>query len=136
MRADGKNLSLTFDGVDVACVSTSIVLDNEDAPSELVTFADVIAGTDKRWFFTVTGYPDYAAGSWWTLLWDTPAYTPIPFLFKPYGNADPTLDAPHFEGSVTVDSKPPLGGDAGRTWTFDTRLTCVAPPTRLTAAAA
>jgi hypothetical protein len=136
MRADGKNLQLSFGAVDVACVSSSIVLDSEDAPAELVTFADVIAGADRRWFFNVTGYPDYAAGSFWSLLWNTPAFTPIPYLFKPYGNTAPTTDQPHFAGQVTVDQRPGVGGDAGRAWTFDARLTCTATPTLVTAAAA
>lgn len=130
MRADGRNLSLTFGAVEVACVSTSVNLDNEPAPDDLVTFADVIAGDDKRWFFTVAGYPDYAAGSFWSLLWDTAAFTPIAYVFKPYGNAAASTAQPHFTGSVTVDRKPPIGGDAGRSWTFETRLTCTATPTR------
>jgi hypothetical protein len=136
MRADGKNLSLTFGIVEVACVATSIMLDGEDADADRVTFHDVITGNNKRWFFTISGLPDYAPGTFWTLLWETPAFTPISFLFRPYGNVTPTPEQPHFAGFVTIDNKPPLGGDAGKSWTFSTRLTCVARPARLTAAAA
>jgi hypothetical protein len=130
---DGRNLSLTFGAVEVACVSSSVVLDAEDAPPELVTFADVVNGDDRRWYFTVSGFPDYGAGSFWSLLWEIPAYTPIGYLFKPYGNAAPSVASPHFGGYATVDHKPPIGGDAGKAWTFDARLTCLATPTRLTA---
>lgn len=130
MRADGKNLSLTFGAVEVACVTSTAVLDNEDAPAELVTFADVIAGNDRRWFFTLTGYPDYSSGTFWSLLWETPAFTPIAYVFKPYGNATPTAAEPHFTGQAVVDQKPPIGGDAGRAWAFDARLTCTATPER------
>lgn len=133
MRADGKSLSLTFSTVEVNCVSTSIVLDNEDADAELVTFGDVVAGNDKRWYFVVTGLPDYSPGTWWTLCWETPQYTPLPYLFKPYGNAVASPSQPHFTGSVMVDRKPPVGGDAGSVWSFDTRLSCTANPTRVTA---
>lgn len=135
MRADGKNLSLKFGSVEVACVSSAVVLDSEDAPAELVTFADVLAGADRRWFFTVAGYPDYAPGTFWTLLWETPAYTPISYVFKPYGNASPSPTQPHFAGQVTVDHPPPLGGDAKTAWTFEARLTCVQAPVRTTAVA-
>lgn len=136
MRADGKNLSLTFSGIEVACVATTAVLDNEDAPAELVTFADVVAGNDKRWFFTVTGLPDYSPGTWWTLLWETPAYAQVAYRFKPYGNETPTPDEPHFIGWATPERKPGIGGDAGRAWTFDMRLNCTETPTRVTAGAA
>lgn len=132
MRTDGRNLSLLFDTVEVRCVSTSVLLDNEPGDPDLTTFAEVIAGEDQRWFFTVTALADYADGTLWDLLWETPAYTPIPYTFVPYGNtelASPT--EPHFWGDVTVDRKPPVGGDAGGLWRFDARLTCTAVPGRL-----
>lgn len=132
MRADGKNLSLVFGSTEVACVSTSVTLEPEDMPADMVTFADVMTGNDKRWFFTVSGYPDYAAGSFWSALWDLTFDTAIPYLFKPYGNDVASTTEPHFSGVVTVDSKPPLGGAANRAWEFDVRLTCTGPPTRVT----
>lgn len=132
MRIDGRNLSLTFSGVEISCDSTSVVLDNEDNDADLVTFGDVVAGNDKRWFFTVSGLPDYGAGTFWSLLWDTPAFTPIPYVFNPYGAA-PSAATPSFTGDVMVDRKPSVGGDAGVPWAFDARLTCTANPTRVTA---
>lgn len=136
MRADGKNLRFTFGTVEAACVSSTAVLDNEDADSDLVTFADVINGLDKTWFFLITALPDYAPGSWWSLLWTTPAFTPIPYVFRPYGNDVATQDEPHFTGSVTVDRKPPVGGDAQAVWAFEARLTCTGAPVRVTTAVA
>lgn len=136
MRADGRNLSLTFGSVQVACVSTSATLDNEDAAADVVTFADVINGTDKRWFIGISGYPDYAPGTFWSLLWDLPPWSPIPYLFKPYGNDVATDDQPHFAGQAVAERKPPLGGDAGRAWTWEMRLNCTAAPTRIDAALA
>jgi len=133
VRADGKSLSLTFNGLEIRCSSTSVLLETEKADPDRVTFADVIAGLDFVWFFTVIGVADYGSDTFWTLLWDSPAYVPIPFLFKPYGNADPTEAQPHFSGFVVIDQKPPLGGDAGAAWwTFGSRLTCTARPERLT----
>lgn len=132
MRADGKNLRFTFGTVDVACVSSSAVLDNEQADSDLVTFSDVINGFDRTWFFQITAYPDYAPASWWSLLWTTPAFTPIPYLFRPYGNDVPSSTEPHFVGAVTIDAKPPIGGAAQSVWSFDARLTCTTWPTMRT----
>lgn len=132
-RIDGKWLQLTFaDLYEVNCLSTSVMLDNEDADADLVTFGDVIAGNDKRWFFTITGLPDYGDGTFWSLLWSTPPFTPLPYFFNPYGGPFATPEKPWFTGFVTVDRKPPVGGDAGMPWTFDARLTCTANPTRVT----
>lgn len=132
-RVDGKNLSLAFGAVEVACVSTSILLDNEKLDAEVVTFDDITKGNDRRWFFTITGLPDLGPGTWWSLLWNTPANTSIPFRYAPYGNTTASPEQPHFTGAATVDQKPPVGGEAGQLWKFDTRLTCTAPPTRVTA---
>lgn len=133
MRADGRHLTLAFDDLEVNCVSTQVTLDSEDADRELVTFADVVSGNDKRWSFTITAVADYAAGSFWDMLWVTPAYQPIDYEFAPYGNTTPNVDQPHFTGQVTVDRRPPIGGDAGAPWwTFDARLVCTANPTRVT----
>jgi len=131
-RINGNRLSLTFGAIEINCDSTSVVLDNEDADAELVTFGDVVAGNDRRWYFAISGLPDYAAGSFWSLLWDTPAYTPIPYEFNPYGVTTPTPATPKFTGQVTRDQPPPIGGAAGQTWSFETRLTCTASPTRVT----
>lgn len=132
MRTNGKNLSLLFDTIEINCASTSIVLDNEPADADLVTFADVVSGTDKRWFFTVSALSDYAAGTLWDLLWNTPAFVPIPYTFCPYGNTElASPSQPHFRGEVVVDKKPPIGGDAGTQWAFEARLTCTADPERL-----
>lgn len=130
-RVNGRNLSLVIGGLDVACVSSSVVFDNEDPDADLVTFADITSGNDRRWFFIVTAWQDYAPGTFWTLLWQTPAFTPIAYTFKPYANIGAaSASQPWFTGSATLDQPPPLGGDAATTWAFQTRLTCTARPTR------
>ena len=132
MRANGKDLSLVIGEIEIRCVSTEVVLDVEKADPDRVTFDDVINGLDWVWFFQITALPDYAPGSFWSLLYDTPAYTPLGYVFAPYANEIPTLEQPHFTGFATVDQKPPLGGGAGQSWVFATRLTCTEPPTRVT----
>jgi hypothetical protein len=127
---NGRNLSLTFGSLDVACEANAVVLDNEAADNDLVTFSDVTTRRDRRWFFTLTGLADYGSGSFWTLLWDAPPFAALAYVFKPYGNATPTPARPHFTGFVYVSTTPPVGGDAGRTWWFETRLACTDLPTR------
>lgn len=141
MRINGRQLSLLFadgttpivDGIEVRCDSTSIVLDSEPADADLVTFADVLNGNDRRWFITITALPDYADGTFWSLLWATPPFEWLQYRFDPYGVGDlPTPSHPVFTGSAYVDAKPALGGDAGTAWTYDARLTCIGTPTKET----
>ena len=129
----GRGLYLTFSGVQVCASLTDALLGNEAADDDMVTFADVANGTDRVWAFSITGVADYAQGSLWSLLWDTGKYVPVPYVFKPYGNAAATAAQPHFTGDVLVDAKPPIGGSADAFWKFDARLVCTAPPLRVTA---
>lgn len=124
MRTDGRNLSLKIGTLEVSCDSTTVLLDNEQADPDLTTFGDVIAGNDRRWFLTITGLPDYRPGTFWSVLWGLAPFTPIAYELTPYGLGTP----PTFHGEATLDQPPPIGGDAGVVWTFETRLTCTAEP--------
>lgn len=126
----GKDLSLTFESQEINLEATSVVLQNEEADSDAVTFAEVSSGAAVQWFFEITATSDYGDASFWTLLWDNSG-ADVPFVFKPYGNAAPTTAQPHFTGTATVVSKPPIGGEAGAVFTFETRLDVVGEPTRV-----
>ena len=128
----GKDLSLTVDGVEFNLEGTTIVLENEEADTDAVTFAELASGTPLTWFFSVTAVADYGTGSVWSMLWDE-AGNEVPYVFKPYGNSTASTSQPHFTGNVTIDAKPPVGGTANEVFTFEARLTCTAEPTRVTA---
>ena len=128
----GKDLSLTVDGVEFNLEATSVVLDNEDADNDAVTFADLQSGTPKKWFFTVEATADYADTSVWSMLWDN-AGSDVAFALKPYGNETASPSQPHFTGTCTILSKPPIGGSANEVFTFEARLDVVGEPTRVTA---
>lgn len=131
-KYNGKDLSLTFDAVEFNADGTAVVLDNEEGDTDSVTFAEVGAGDTRQWFFQLTALGDYAAGSIWDTLWENSGAT-VPFVFKPYGNAAATAAQPHFTGDCTVIAKPPIGGTAGETWTFEARLDVDGVPTRVIA---
>lgn len=128
----GKDLSLTIDGVEVNLEATSVVLDNEEADTDAVTFAELGSGTPLQWFISVEAVADYGTGSLWTQLWDNAGDT-VPFVFKPYGNATASTSQPHFTGTATITAKPPVGGSANEVFTFEARLDVVGEPTRVTA---
>lgn len=128
----GKDLSLTIDGEEVNVEATSVTLENEEADTDAVTFAELGSGNPVQWFFTITAVADYGTGSLWTNLWDN-AGSEVPFVFKPYGNSTATTAQPHFTGDAVIVSKPPIGGTANEVFTFEARLDVVDAPERVTA---
>lgn len=128
----GKDLSLMIDTQEVNIEATSVVLQNEEADGEAVTFAELASGSAVQWFFEITATSDYGTGSFWSLLWDN-AGQDVAFTFKPYGNAIASTAQPHFTGTVSISSKPPIGGTAGEVFTMEVRLDLVGEPTRVTA---
>lgn len=128
----GKDLSLTIDGVEVNVEGTSVTLENEEADTDAVTFAELASGTPMQWFLSLTAVADYGTGSIWTTLWDESG-NDLEFVFKPYGNETPSATQPHFTGTATVLAKPPVGGSANEVFTFEARLDVVGEPTRVIA---
>ena len=127
----GKSLSLLVDTQEYNADGTSVVLDNEDADSEAITFSELDNGDPKDWFFQLNAVSDYGSTSFWTMLWEN-AGSDVAYIFKPYGNAEASVEQPHFTGTVTIKSKPPIGGEAGSVWTYEARLDCTDEPTRVT----
>lgn len=127
----GKDLSLTFGTQEINTEATNVLLTNEEADGDAVTFAEVANGDAVQWYIEMTATSDYGDGSLWSFLWDNVG-TDVAFTFKPYGNAAASVTQPHFTGNATVKTKPPVGGTAGETFTFETRLDVVGEPTRVT----
>jgi len=128
----GKDLSLTIDGVEVNVEATSVVLENEEADTDAVTFAELAAGTPTQWFISIEAVADYGSGSVWTTLWEESG-NDLAFVFKPYGNMTASATQPHFTGTATVLAKPPVGGSANEVFTFEARLDVVGEPARVIA---
>lgn len=134
-KINGRNLSLLFDGAtEFAADGTSVVLDNEEADTDAVTFEELSEGSSRAWFFTITARQDYSAASIWRLLWENSGQD-VAYVYKPEGNTAASEDQPHFTGTATIIAKPPIGGTAGETWTYEARLDCTAEPAMVTTAA-
>lgn len=126
----GKDLSLTIDGVEVNVEATSVTLNNEEADTDAVTFAELASGTPLQWFIEIEAVADYGTGSLWTTLWEKSG-DDVAFVFKPYGNAAASATQPHFTGSATIVAKPPVGGTANEVFTFEARLDVVGEPSKV-----
>lgn len=133
-RIKGKSLVFEVDGTEYACDATSVVLANEEADDQdAVTFCDAATGASVQWYLEVSAITSTDSGSFWSFLWDNAGETDVSFVFAPHGNAVPTVTQPHFEGTVTLPSKPSIGGEANSTWTFDVRIDLDGEPTKRTA---
>lgn len=128
-RISGKtNLVFKLAGTDFGADVSTISLTNEDADSDVTTFADAAAGGTKQWFFEGTAVSGTNSGSLWDYLWQNTG-TSVAYIYAPHGNATPSASQPHFTGNVTIGAKPPIGGEAGQTFTFDFRIDCDEEPT-------
>lgn len=129
-RIKGTDLLIKFGtpGVDYKCDMTGAVLDNEDAANDVTTYCDAATGGAKQFFFTIDALQSTVTDAFWKYAWANTGLV-VPYRFAPYGNAEPTVDKPHFVGTVKIGNKPPIGGQANSTAVFQTRWDCQEEPT-------
>lgn len=122
-------LQLGTPAVDYWADATSVVLDNEEADQDTVTFEDAAAGGGRQYFLQITALQSTATGSFWRMVWDQ-AGEEVPFTYAPHGNETATAAQPHFLGTCKIAAKPRIGGDAGtsNTYTFEIRLDVIGEP--------
>lgn len=111
-RIKGNKLTIEIDGVDYSAHLKSLRLEQAEADSNFVTFADAAAGGSFEWTMTGSAAQDLATDSFWNMVWENTG-TEVPFTVALLGNAVPTATEPHYEGTVKIGVKPPIGGDAG-----------------------
>lgn len=130
-RIKGETLTLEIAGTayEDEIKSFEIVLEESDNDP---TFGELSAGTNYDQFIDLVVVSDYSSTSLHTALTDA-AGTEVAFLFNPGGNATPTTDEPHWEGTARIPRKPGLGGSAGEAWEFELRLEVVGEATKVTA---
>jgi len=118
-RIKGNALTITIDSVEYKTHLTSIRLEQAEADSKFVTFADAAAGGSYEWTMTGSAAQDDAEDSFWNMVWDSTG-TEVDFKIARAGNAVASAAQPHFTGTVKIGVKPAIGGDAGEdVWAFD-----------------
>lgn len=132
-RIKGTGLSLTIGSTDYWADAISTVLENEES-DESQTFYDTSLGGGRRFYFTISAVQSTEAGSFWSYVWANTGEI-VSYVYAPHGNATPTADQPHFEGTVKIPAKPSIGGEASMTgnYTFEVRMDCQEEPTKVTA---
>jgi len=118
-RIKANALLLSIDGTDYYADFSSVVLQSEDASTDVTTFYDAALGGRRDFYFTVSGVQSTEATSFWRSMWDN-AGDEVAFIYAPNGNATASASEPHFTGTVRL---PPqgalqLGGEASADGTF------------------
>jgi hypothetical protein len=118
-RIKANALLLSIDGTDYWADFSSVMMQSEDAASDVTTFYDASLGGRRDFYFTVSGVQSTEAASFWRAMW-TDAGTEVAFIYAPSGNATPSADLPHFTGTVRLPPRGALqlGGDASPDGTF------------------
>jgi len=129
-RIKGTGLYLSIDGTDYYADCVSAVLDNEDAPAAVTTFADAAAGGARQFFFSIEAIQSPDSASLWSKIWDNTGDI-VNYIFAPTGTSTPGTNNPVFTGTVKIPVKPAIGGTASTTgeYTFTTRFDCQEEPT-------
>ena len=130
-RIKGNALALKFGtpAVNYWCDVTSVVMDNEEADSDVVTFCDAAEGGGRTYFLEIEGIASTDPDSLWRYIWEQTG-TEVPFTYAPHGNETPSTSQPHFIGTIKVGPRPAIGGEAGTnsTFTFESRWDIVGTP--------
>jgi hypothetical protein len=118
-RIKANALLLSIDGTDYWADFSSVVLQSEDASSDVNTFYDASLGGRRDFYFTVGGVQSTEATSFWRAMW-ADAGTEVAFIYAPHGNATASADEPHFTGTVRIPAAGSfqLGGEASADGTF------------------
>ena len=132
-RIKGNKLALRFGspGTDYWADATSVVLENEEAEDDVLTFEDAAGGdAGRQWFFTLAAIQSTQPTSFWRYLWENTGEI-VAFTYAPHGHEVASNTQPHFLGTCKIGPKPSIGGEASRTapYTFEARLDVETGPT-------
>lgn len=131
-RIRGTKLALTLGtpGVDFWADLTKWELSNEEADSDVTTFADAAEGGAEQWKLKLSAIQSTQTASFWAFVWDH-AGEEVAFTVAPHGNTSPSIEQPHFIGQVRIGRKPSIGGEAGTgAYTFDVEWEVIGEPVR------
>lgn len=119
-RIKGSALSLTFGGTDFWADVSAVTLENDEAESGVITFADAANIGLRQYKIKGSAIQSLQTTSFWRYVWDNSGSV-VAFRYAPAGNTTPSADQPHFTGTVRIGAKPTVGGEAGANteFTFD-----------------
>jgi hypothetical protein len=118
-RIKAQNINFKIGGTNYACDANLVQLTLDDAPGDVQTFCEVRVG--GQWSLQLDGIVSGEDTSLYRVLWNNFG-DEVAFSIQPQGNATPTADAPHYEGTVVFDQLPPLALVSNETAVFSVTL--------------
>ena len=115
-RVKANSITITIDSVDFTASLSSIMLQSEEAATDVTTFADAAAGGASDWFIEMSGVTstDASPAGFFMKCWEKAGHE-VPFVLEV---GSPT--AGDFDGTLRIPAKGriPFGGEASADGTF------------------
>jgi hypothetical protein len=113
-RVKANSITITVDGDDYSADLSSIMLQSEEAATDVTTFADATAGGSSDWFIEMSGITSTDLASFWRTCW-LHAGEEVEFVLT---SSSPLAST--FTGDLRIPAKGrlPFGGDASADGTF------------------
>lgn len=113
-RVKANSITITIDSTDYTASLSSIMLQSEDAATDVTTFADAAAGGASDWFIEMSGVTSTDASGFFMKCWEN-AGDEVVFILE---TTSPT--AGEFDGILRIPAKGriPFGGEASADGTF------------------
>ncbi len=113
-RVKANSITITVDGDDYTADLSSIMLQSEEASSDVTTFADATAGGARDFYVEMSGVTSTDATSFFMVCWNN-AGDEVPFTLETTSS-----DAGEFTGTLRIPAKGaiPFGGEASADGTF------------------
>lgn len=133
-----RKLTMSLDAEDVTPDVSTCEIHSGETDADFVSFAQAASGGGRDYSLHLTFVQDAASGSLWDRIWSH-AGEDVDVIVRPYGNATPTAEQPHFTGTVTIVEPDGviLGGEADASttqrFTVDVEWLFTEKPTRVTA---
>ena len=127
-RVKANSITITVDGDPFTTDLSSIMLQSEEASTDVTTFADAALGGSSDWFIELSGVTSTDATSFFMTCWNNPG-DEVPFVLT---STSPTAGA--FSGTLRIPAQGriPFGGEASADGTFSwsgVRFEVVGAPT-------
>jgi hypothetical protein len=126
-RVKANSITITVDGDDYTADLSSIMLQSEEASSDVTSFADAALGGSSDWFIEMSGITSTDVASFFVVCWNNPG-DEVPFVLT---SSSPTAST--FTGTLRIPAQGrlPFGGDASADGTISwsgVRFECVGAP--------
>lgn len=131
-------LTLGAPGADHAADLISYKFENEAADPDAITFEDAEKGEGRQHYLRGAAVQSTQSASFWRYVWESSGDIAVPYTVAPHGNPIPTVNEPHFTGTLSIGPKPSLGGEASTdpksSFQFDYEFKLDDEPTMVTGA--